>query len=80
MIEVVPSIGDISVDEQTVEMLEELLASAKSGELRSLIFVDRYKDGKVGHGWCGQPDKRMVGELEDIKFNIFSQMYFQVEG
>ena len=74
----VSKINNISVDEQTVAQLEELLASAKAGELRSVVFIDKYKDGKVGHGWSGKPCKRMVGEIEDVKFNIFSQMYFSV--
>jgi hypothetical protein len=75
---IVKNVNNISVDDQTVAQLEELLKHAKTGELKSLIFIDQYKDGKVGHGWSGKPDKRMIGEIEDVKFNIFSQMYFQV--
>ena len=74
----VSSINSISVDNETVTQLEELLKSAKTGDLKSLIFIDKYKDGKVGHGWAGRPDKSMIGEMEDVKFNIFSQMYFAV--
>ena len=76
----VTSINNISTDDQTIAQIEELLSLAKSGELKSLIFIDEHKDGRVGHGWCGKPNKRMVGELEDVKFNIFSQIYVQVEG
>lgn len=72
----VSNVNSISVDDETVTQLKELLKSAESGDLKSLIFVDKYKDGKVGHGWAGKPDKSMIGELEDVKFNIFSQMYF----
>lgn len=75
---IVSNVNNISVDDQTVAQLEELLKSAKAGDLKSLIFIDKYKDGKVGHGWAGKPDKRMVGEIEDVKFNIFSQMYFSM--
>lgn len=72
-------VKNISVDNQTVEVLESLLEQAKAGNLKSVIFIDKYKDGKVGHGWAGQPDKGMIGEMEDVKFNIFSMMYFPVE-
>ena len=72
-------IKNISVDQQTVDALESLLKEAKSGNLRSVIFIDKHKDGKVGHGWAGQPDKRMIGEMEDVKFNFFSMMYFPME-
>ena len=72
-------IKNISVDQQTVEALESLLEQAKTGNLQSVIFIDKYKDGKVGHGWSGQPDKRMIGEMEDVKFNFFSMMYFPMQ-
>ena len=75
----VKNIQSISTDEQTIKTLESLLEQARSGSLKSLIFIDKHKDGKVGHGWAGQPDKRMIGEMEDVKFNIFSMMYFQTE-
>ena len=69
---------NISVDSQTVEQLKELLLQAESGELKSIIFIDEHKDGKVGHGWSGQPSTRMIGEIENVKFNFFSMMYFPV--
>ncbi len=76
--EQVKSINSTKVDQQTIDALKELLEKAESGELRSVIFVDKYQNGAVGHGWSGQPDKQMIGELEDVKFNLFSQMYFPV--
>jgi len=75
----VKSIQSISTDDQTIKTLESLLEQAKSGSLKSIIFIDKHKDGKVGHGWSGQPDKRMIGEMEDVKFNIFSMMYFPTQ-
>ena len=65
-------------DEQTIELLEKLLERAKSGDLQSIIFIDSYQGGLVGHGWAGKPDKSMIGEMEDLKFNYFSQKYFPV--
>ena len=67
------------IDPQTVETLKELLKQAQDGELRSLLFVQGYANGEVAHGWAGTPDLRMIGAIEDAKFNIFSQMYFPVE-
>jgi hypothetical protein len=64
--------------DQTVSIVEDLLEKAKSGELKSLVFVDEYQDGSAGHGWAGTPSKKMIGELEEVKFCIFSQMYFPI--
>ena len=72
----VASINSKKVDQQTVDLLKEFLTKAEAGELQSLIYVGKYHDGAVGNGWAGQPDKRMIGEIEDIKFNFFSQAYF----
>lgn len=74
----ITQIKTISVDEQTVSQLEELLEQAKSGSLKSIIFIDQHKDGKCGHGWAGKPDIRMIGEMDNVKFNFFSMMYFPV--
>ena len=75
----VTKLKNISVDHQTVNQLKELLSLAESGELKSIIFIDEHKDGRVGHGWAGQPNIRMIGEMENVKFNFFSMMYFPVE-
>lgn len=72
----VKEIPNLSVDQKTITTLEDLLAKAKTGELKSIIFIDKYKDGKTGHGWAGQPDGQMIGQIENAKFDIFSQMYF----
>jgi len=77
--EKVTGIHAIKVDQQTIDTLKYLLNKAESGELRSIFFVDKYRNGEVGSGWAGQPDKHMIGELEDLKFNFFSQAYFPVE-
>jgi hypothetical protein len=77
--EPVKSINSTKVDQQTIDTLKELLAKAETGDLRSILFVDKYQNGEVGSGWAGRPDKDMIGEIEDLKFNIFSQAYFPVE-
>jgi len=75
----VSGIYQSKVDTQTIDVLEDLLAKAKTGELRSLMFIDGYRDGTVGSGWAGTPTKSMIGEIEDLKFNYFSMRYFPVE-
>ena len=74
----VTGIFETEVDQQTIDTLTELLDKAKSGELRSIIYVDGYRDGTAGSGWAGRPSFSMIGQLEDVKFNFFSQMYFPV--
>ena len=73
---VIENINKVKVDNLTVETLEELLEKAKSGELKSIMFVDSYRDGTVGHGWAGTPDHKMIGKLREVEFDFFSQMYF----
>jgi hypothetical protein len=75
----VKSISSTKVDQQTIDTLKELLGKAETGELRSVMFVDKYQDGKCGHGWSGKPDMHMVGEFENLKFDLFSMMYFPVQ-
>ena len=77
--EIVEAINVRQVDQQTIDTLKDLLDKAVSGELRSIMYVDKYRDGKCGHGWAGQPDMQMIGELENVKFNIFSMMYFPTQ-
>ena len=72
----VTEIKSKQVDQQTVELLKELLAKAEKGELVSLLFVDSYDTGEVGMGWAGAPDQRMIGALEELKFGFFTEMYF----
>lgn len=75
----VTSINSGSVDQQTIDTLKELLVEAESGRLRSILYVDKYMNGEVGSGWSGSPTADMIGCLEDLKFNFFSQMYFPME-
>lgn len=71
-------INSLKIDQQTIDTLEDLLGKAKTGELQSLVFVEKYHDGGIAHGWAGRPDNEMIGELEDLKFNILSMKYFPV--
>ena len=45
------NIKDMSPNKGAVELLEELLAEAKSGNIRSFVFCVSYENDKTGHGW-----------------------------
>ena len=45
------------IDVDTIAAIEELLERAKSGDLKSLMYVDKYHNGGgCGYGWAGTPD------------------------
>ena len=75
----VTSLKKSKVDEDLVNVLKELLSKAESGEMNSMLFVDGYTDNKVGMGWAGRPTRAMIGQIEELKFDYFSQMYFPVD-
>lgn len=75
----VVGINSKQTDEQTIEVLKDLLAKAENGDLRSIIFIDQYRDGKCGMGWAGTPNLQMIGKIEELKFDFFSQTYFPTE-
>ena len=75
----VASLSKSIVDSQTIDTLKELLAAAESGELTALCFVDGYRDGKAAYGWAGRPTLAMIGQIENLKFDYFSQMNSQPE-
>lgn len=63
----------IKPDQKTIETLKGLLKEAESGNLQSIIFVDKYKDDAVGYGWAGLPNLRMIGEIELAKVDFLTQ-------
>ena len=71
----VESINSVNVDNETIETLKSLLQKAENGKLRSIVFVDKYQNGDVGHGWAGAPDREMIGEMESLKFEFFCQAW-----
>ena len=74
--EKVTGINSKQVDQQTIDTLKGLLGEAESGNLRSILFIDKYRDGRCGHGWAGKPDTQMIGRIEELKFDYHSQMFF----
>lgn len=75
----ITSINTARTDQQTIETLEMLLEEAKSGRLKSLIYIDEYHDGKCGSGWAGTPTLRAIGELERVKFGYFAEQLLMSE-
>lgn len=39
------------VNDALVELLQDKLEEAKSGQLRSMLFVTEFDDGNTNHGW-----------------------------
>lgn len=68
------SINRKPADNQTVKTLEDLLESAKKGELTSLIYIDSYSNGDVGSGWTLPPNSKMIVELDIIKISLLMEM------
>lgn len=68
-------INQSKVDEQTIAALEELLESAKNGELTSLIYIDAHSNGDIGFGWAGTPARGMIDRMEELKFCYFAELY-----
>lgn len=68
------SINKKPVDNKTVETLEGLLKSAKTGDLTSLIYIDGYSDGTVGSGWTLSPDDKMIVEMDKLKLSILMEL------
>lgn len=44
-------IKDRTPNQQTISILENALAQAKSGELRSILIVKAWDDDSVNHSW-----------------------------
>jgi len=61
------------VDHILIEILEDLLKSAKEGELQALIYVDSYFDGKSGSGWDGKPSKNSLAELSILHHKLINE-------
>lgn len=62
------------VDPVLVDMIKELLESAESGDLKSLIFVDSYQDGSVGESCYGLISEVCIAKLYNLQLNLGLQM------
>jgi hypothetical protein len=61
------NIKDMSPSKDTLEVLEDLLADARSGNIRSFVFCVSYEDDKTGHGWSvdhRNNPKNLISEIQ----------------
>jgi len=57
----------MSPSKDTLEVLEDLLADARSGNIRSFVFCVSYEDDKTGHGWSVDDrnnPKNLISEIQ----------------
>lgn len=45
------NIKDLSPNQNTIDILKQLLSEAERGELRSVLVVQAYDDSSVTHSW-----------------------------
>jgi len=74
IIKEVEGINKSKTDPKIIERLEELLESAKSGDLASVMIIDLYFDGTCGSGWAGPPNMQMVGHMEELKLDFLNEI------
>ena len=70
----IAGIHSLSVDEKTISLLEDLLEKARLGDLRSLMYVDKYKDSTLGCGWSGSPDVDMLGKFLELQHMYLTEL------
>ena len=69
-LEIVPKFS-----QQTVSMLEELLAQAKAGDIIEVVATTKWGDGTYTHSWTGCDNlMELVGILERQKMATLRRM------
>ena len=61
------NIKDMSPSKHTLELLEDLLADVKAGNIRSFVFCASYENDKTGHGWSidrRNNPKNLISEIQ----------------
>ncbi|CAB5220305.1 hypothetical protein UFOVP235_33 [uncultured Caudovirales phage] len=67
----VVKIGKAKADEAVIEHAEMVLQCAKSGQLRSLLWIGENIDGSHTHGiTCREDDYKTLAYLERLKHRI----------
>lgn len=62
-------------NQQTVDLLEQLLDEAKRGEIVEILVVSKCLGGEYDNSWTGCKDlHQLVGELERIKYLTLKRM------
>lgn len=64
----------LKLHDKTVEYLEDLLARAKSGEIRGFAIVIHKCKATTANGWVNLPTNCMsiIGELEAMKMDLIN--------
>ena len=73
-------IKDLSPNEHTIRMLEQMLENAKSGELRSVVVLSGWDNDGVTHSWSldrRTTRRRMLGELSMLQYDLLTNTAFE---
>lgn len=62
-----------TIQQGVIDMLEDLLARAKQGEIDEIIVGISLRDGTLEDKWSGSMDRRaMLGWIEVLKYRFMS--------
>lgn len=73
-------IKDRTPNQSTIDMLETMLANAKSGELRTIVVVSGWDDDAWTHSWsidARGSSRRLIGELTMLHFDMVTNQAFR---
>lgn len=73
----ITDVKDCTPNEGLITALEELLTYAKSGEMRSLVWVNGWSDDSVGHGWDvdgRNSSRRILAELMLLQHDLINDI------
>lgn len=66
----------LEVDRTVVEILEDLLAKAMTGEIEGLAVVSTYKRGTIDYHYSKMISRNdVIGGMERLKFHLLQGMY-----
>lgn len=77
---VVKDIKDKTPNQDLISILEEKLADAKKGDLRTAIFICGWDDDAYTHGWVldnRNTCRRMLGELSMLQYDMLTNIAFE---
>jgi len=70
-------IKDTSPNDLLVSQLEKLLKKAKSGDLRSMIWICEWNNASVNHGWgvdARASERLMIAEMVMLQHNFVDNL------
>lgn len=72
-------IKDRLPNQDTIQMLEDMLENARAGRLRTVVTVAGWDDDSWSHSWCldyRSGRRRMIGELSMLQFDLLTNQAF----